>query len=171
MRKIIYYVTASLDGFIARPDGAIDWLLDTGPEDFGYSEFFETIDTVVLGRKTYEQALTFGEYPYPTKQSFLFSRTLHHAEHAEIVKMPVEEFVSEQKGRIGKDIWLVGGGEIAKAFFEAKAIDELIVFIQPILLGDGLPVAGHLGKDIRLRLKSGTPFPEGLVRLDYEVAR
>ena len=83
MRKIIYYVTASLDGFIARPNGGIDWLPEFEGEDFGYASFFDSIGTVVLGRKTYDQVLSFGDYPYSTKENFVFSKTLKNAEHAE----------------------------------------------------------------------------------------
>ena len=170
MRKIIYYVTASLDGFIARPNGSVDWLPEIEGEDFGYAKFFESIGTVVQGRKTYEQDLSFGDYPYSAKENFVFSKTLETAKHAEIVAEPVAKFAKNQKARPGKDIWLVGGGELAAAFFEARVIDRLIVFVQPILLGEGLRVAENLGQDVRLELEATEVFDQGLVRLDYRVS-
>lgn len=171
MRRFIYYLTASLDGFIARPDGSVDWLLDDDGDDFGFAEFFDGVDTVVMGRKTYDMALSFGEYPYSTKKGFIFSRSLSGSEHAEVVRGPVETFVAEQRALPGKDVWLVGGGETAKAFLQAGAIDELVVFIQPILLGEGLPLVRHLGRDVKLKLKSSRQFPSGLVQIEYEVVR
>lgn len=171
MRKVIYYLTASLDGFIARPDGTVDWLLEAEGEDFGFAEFFETIDTVVMGRKTYETALSFGPYPYSSKRSFIFSQSMTQSDHAQIVQTSVTEFVSEQKKQSGKDIWLVGGAEIAKAFFEANAIDQLIVFVQPILLGTGLPIVQSPGRDLKLRLIASQEYPAGLMRLDYQVSQ
>ena len=170
MREIIYYVTASLDGFIARPNGSVDWLPEFEGEDFGYAEFFESIGTVVLGRKTYDQVLSFGDYPYSAKDNFVFSKTLKTTEHAEIVTHPVAEFAEDQKARPGKDIWLVGGGELAAEFFRARVIDTLIVFVQPVLLGEGLSLAGHLGQDIKLELEATKAFDQGLVRLDYRVS-
>jgi dihydrofolate reductase len=133
------------------------------------TEFFESIGTVVQGRKTYEQVLSFGDYPYSAKENFVFSKTLKTAEHAEIVTQPVAEFSEEQKVRPGKDIWLVGGGELAAEFFRARVIDTLIVFVQPVLLGDGLTLAGHLGEDVKLELEGTKAFAQGLVRLDYHV--
>ncbi|GAA4430882.1 dihydrofolate reductase family protein [Bremerella cremea] len=170
MRKIIYFVTASLDGYIARPDGAIDWLTQAeGNEDFGFSEFLNSIDTVIQGRTTYEQVLTFGPYPYAEKQNYVFSRKLLQCQHAEIVRQPVTDFVRWIRKQPGKDIWLVGGGQLAASFLHAGVIDELKVFIQPIILGQGLPLVSYVGRDTRLKLKNSSTFQQGLVQIDYDI--
>ncbi|MBI1248807.1 dihydrofolate reductase [bacterium] len=172
MRKIIYFVTASLDGYIARPDGAIDWLVQAeGYEDFGFSQFLQSIDTVVQGRHTYEQVLSLGPYPYAEKQNFVFSRKLMQCQHAQIVRQPVSEFIRWVRSQPGKDVWLVGGGQLAASFLHAGAIDEVKVFTQPILLGHGIPLVAHIGRDTRLKVKNSQQFQQGLVQIDYEVVK
>ncbi|MHC2068872.1 dihydrofolate reductase family protein [Bremerella sp. T1] len=172
MRKIVYFVTASLDGYIARPNGAIDWLIQAeGDEDFGFSEFVRSIDTVVQGRKTYEHVLELGPYPYAEQKNFVFSRKMLQCQHAEVVRQPVADFVRWIHTQPGKDVWLVGGGQLAASFLHVGAIDELKVFIQPILLGEGLPLVTHIGRDTRLKVKNSHTFRQGLVQIDYEVLR
>lgn len=170
MRKIIYFVTASLDGFIARPCGSIDWLIQPeGSEDFGFAAFLDSIDTVIQGRNTYEQVLTFGPYPYADRQNYVFSRKLLQTQHAEVVRAAVPDFVGWLRKQPGKDIWLVGGGELAAAFFQARAVDEVKVFVQPVLLGEGLPLVKAIGRDIRLRMTHTQAYSQGLVQIDYDV--
>lgn len=168
LRRIIYFVATSLDGFLAREDGVIDWLFHD--QDYGFTEFFASIDTVLQGRKTYELALTFDEYPYAAKQDFIFSRSLRNPAHGVVVTQPITEFVAELKAKPGKDIWLVGGGGLAGAFFAARAIDALAVFVHPILLGRGRPFAANLAGDVRLGLTSTQSYESGLVRLSYNVS-
>ena len=165
--RIIYFVASSVDGFIARRDGSIDWLFHD--QDYGFSEFFENIKTVVQGRKTYEQVLTFGEYPYKSKENFVFSRTLTSCEHAELIDTSVAEFAETQRQRSGGDIWVVGGGALASAFLSAGVVDEVSVFVHPILLGDGLPLSPSLQHDVRLMLTDSNVFDTGLVELKYQV--
>jgi dihydrofolate reductase len=168
MRRIIYFVATSLDGFIARSNGAIDWLFTD--QDYGFSTFFAGIDTVLLGRKTYEQTLEFGEYPYQDKESFIFSHSKDSFRHGIAVHQSILEFAAHLQSKPGKDIWLVGGGELAGAFFAAKVVDELIVYVHPILLGSGLPLASSLPGDVVLRFEAAEPFETGLVKLRYTVA-
>jgi dihydrofolate reductase len=167
MRRIIYFVATSLDGYLAREDGGIDWLFHD--QEYGFTEFFASIDTVLQGRKTYELALTFDEYPYTTKQDFIFSRRLRNPAHGVVVTQPIPEFVAGLKAKPGKDIWLVGGGELAGAFFAARAIDTLAVYVHPILLGRGRPFAANLPGDVRLALAGTESYDSGLVRLSYAV--
>lgn len=170
LRKIIYFVTASLDGFVARADGRIDWLIQPeGNEDFGFAAFLASIDTVVQGRKTYEQVLTFGPYPYADRKNYVFSRKLLQTQHAEVVRQPVPDFVRWLRQQPGRDIWLVGGGELAAAFFQARAVDQVKVFVQPIVLGEGLPLVKDIGHDIRLQLTHTQAYRQGLVQMDYDV--
>ena len=167
MRRIIYFLAISLDGFLARSQGEIDWLFTD--QDYGFSGFFEEVDTVLLGRKTYEQVLTFGEYPYSTKQNFIFSRAAARFAHGTTVNQPVGKFAAELKSKPGKDIWLVGGGELAGHFFAAGAVDALVVYVHPILIGRGLALASGLPGDVRLKLEESKSYDTGLVRLSYHV--
>ena len=167
MRRIIYFVASSLDGFIARQGGEIDWLFTD--QDYGYTDFLAGIDTVVMGRKTYDLCLTFGEYPYKNQKSFVFSRKKADLVHAVAVDEPVAEFVARLRIEPGKDIWLVGGGELAGAFFAAGAVDEIQVFVHPILIGTGLPLAAGLLKDVKLVFQQTKAFDTGLVKLTYSV--
>lgn len=171
MRRVIYYVTTSLDGFIARPDGGIDWLQPDDGEDYGYPDFVSGVDTVILGRRTWDLLQTFGEYPYPDLQAFVFSRTLTQAEPATVVTDSVRDFVAGQRQRPGRNLWLIGGGQLAAAFFAADAVDEVMVFVQPVLLGQGRPLTDVLSRDVRLQFRSTRPFRSGVVGLHYDVLR
>lgn len=167
MRRVIYFVAMSLDGYLARPDGGIDWLLHD--QDYGFSEFFGSIDTVLLGRKTYDLARSFEEYPYSTKENYIFSRSLGACAHGTVVEEPIAQFVGHLLAMPGQDIWLVGGGELAGAFFAEQAVDDLIVFVHPILIGSGRSLAASLPEDVRLRLTGSEEFSSGLVKLAYSV--
>jgi len=167
MRTITYFVACSLDGFIARPDGGIDWLFHD--QDYGFTEFLESIDTVILGRRTWEQALTFGESPFAAKEHFIFSRSLEQCAAGSLVREPVAEFAQRVRTLPGRGIWLVGGGNLAGQFFDAGAVDRLIVFVHPILIHEGLPLAEGITGDVRLQLAGTHAFSTGLVRLEYHV--
>lgn len=167
MRPVVYFVATSLDGFIARPDGGIDWLFHD--QDYGFTEFLTGIDTVVMGRKTYEQMLTFGESPFKEKELFVFSRTLSRCDLGTVVRQPVDDFVREQKVRDGRGIWLIGGGDLAGHFFTARAVDRLIAFVHPVLIHRGLPLAAGVPNDVTLRLTDTHAFETGLVRLGYDI--
>lgn len=165
MRRIKLYIAASLDGFIARPDGAIDWLATEG--DYGYGPFYASIDTVVMGRKTYDTARSFGEYPYPDRAGFVFSRQRAGTvdENVTFVGGDVGEFADALRRRPGRDIWLVGGGELARSFFDRDLVDEIQLFVHPILLGSGVPLFPPRPGELRWRLLRSRAFPNGLVEL------
>lgn len=169
MRRIVYFVASSLDGFIARADGGIDWLFTD--QDYGYAAFLDSIDTVVMGRKTYDLCLSLGAYPYTNQKSYVFTRGNATFAHASAVREPVADFVARLRQEPGKDIWLVGGGELAGAFFAADAVDALQVFVHPRLIGTGLPLAVGLPRDVPLRLEETHAFTTGLVKLAYRVVR
>ena len=170
MRRIKLYIATSLDGYIARPDGGIDWLATEG--DYGYARFYDSIDTVVMGRRTYETALSFGDYPYPDKTGYVFSRARAGAidENVTYLSEDVEQFARDLRHRPGRDIWLVGGGELARAFFEKNLIDELDLFVHPVLLGSGIPLFVFRTGDLKLRLLRCQSWDNGLVELHYERA-
>ena len=171
MKKIILYIAASLDGYIARPDGAIDWLpID---QDYGYPQFLESISTVILGRKTYEQVLAFGEYPYLNQHNVILTHRsdISLPPNAEVWSDVSAERISSLREKSEKDIWLVGGSEVIRPFLELNAIDRLIVSICPILIGEGIPLFLPNSLQSRLKLANSQTFDSGLVQLTYDFIR
>ncbi|MFN7115697.1 MAG: dihydrofolate reductase family protein [Saprospiraceae bacterium] len=168
MRKIKLFIASSLDGFIARPDGALDWLPTDG-NDYGYHDFITTIDTTLMGGKTYRDVLKFGEFPYKNLQNFVFTRD------RAIKKNPNVKFVPEQichftqtlKNQAGKDIWLIGGSEIIAELYNTHLIDEYIITIIPTILGRGIPLFTALKKQAYLQLTNVKSYPSGVVQLLY----
>jgi dihydrofolate reductase len=168
MRKLILFIATSLDGFIAGPKGEIDWLFTD--QDYGYAEFYSTIDTVVMGRKTYDVSLSFGENSYPGTQAFVFSRTRdgERDDHATFVSGDISRFVTTLKFQTGRNIWLVGGGEIIRPLLQDDLIDEFRIFVHPIVLGSGIPLFPAPLSMKTLNFKECHAFGTGLVRLSYE---
>jgi len=163
MRKVRLFIASSLDGYIAREDGSVDWLFSDA--DYGYSEFYGSIDTVVMGRKTYEKSLEFEEHPFRGKKVYVFSRS---------VKEKGVEFVSDVVGFMkklvrskGKDIWLVGGSEIVSIFLNEGLIDEIILSIHPVILGRGIPLFKNVQKEVWLKMQKSVSFDSGLVQIHY----
>jgi dihydrofolate reductase len=138
MRKIVLYIAASLDGYIARPDGNIDWLTDKKynipDEDFGYSAFIDTIGTTLMGNSTYKAVLGMDmPFPYSDKKNYVFSRSEHaDTEYASFVKDNAVDFIEKLKEQPGKDIWLIGGGELNALVLNAGMLDEIILTYIPI---------------------------------------
>lgn len=173
MRKIILYIAQSLDGYIARKNGAIDWLPSGGDGDYGYSDFLSTIGTVLMGRKTYEQCLTFGEFPYRDKACYVFTRdeTKSKAEFVQFVHGGVVSLVRRWRASNKKnDIWLVGGAQLICEFQRHGLIDEYIITTCPILLGSGIPLFEENAAERKLTLQSQKAFKGGLVQSRYTKA-
>ena len=168
MRKIKLFIASSLDGFIAREDGGIDWLF-TG--DYGYAKFYNSIDTVLMGRKTYELGLKLGEY-YKGKRVIVFTKqkNLKKLENVEFVSNVVD-FTKKLLKTKGKDIWLVGGGEIVSLLLNNNLIDEILLFVHPIILGKGIPLFKNIKKEVKLKLIETFAYEGGLVKLYYKVSK
>lgn len=182
MRKVKYFVANSLDNFIARPDGSVEWLFNDGT-DYGMQEFFSSIDCMLLGRKTYEVAI--GMQPKRRKpkkakgktsggwgmKSFVFSRTLKVEPDDDFVVISEHagEFVRNLKHESGKDIWLMGGGELAGSLLNEAVVDEISLNIHPILLGKGIPLFAGLTKRIDLELIIFKAHKNGCVQVNYRV--
>jgi dihydrofolate reductase len=164
MRDLSYFVACSLDGFIAGPNGEIDWLATDG--DYHYSEFYRSIDTVVMGRKTYELGLSFPDYPYPGKQAYVFTRRNldPHRADVTVVKEPPDAFLAELKQKDGGKIWFVGGGELAGELMEAGLIDELVLTVHPVTLGKGIPLFAPHDRRMEWRVQGVHSWPNGLVQ-------
>lgn len=159
------FIAISLDGFIARRDGRIDWLsiVERPGEDHGFQKFYDSVDTIVMGRKTWETALGFEAWPYTGKRVVVLSKSTHRAMHGEdFFSGDVRELDLSRSKRT-----YVDGGNVIAQFLAAKRIDDLTIAIIPILLGDGTPLAPGLGRDVPLRLVQHRAFDSGLVQLEY----
>jgi dihydrofolate reductase len=172
------YIATSLDGFIAREDGAIDWLpgiesADEG-EDYGYHAFFDSVDALVMGRNSYEVARTFGDWPYGTKPVVvLTSRSIEIPESmaatVEAMSGSPAEVVQRLAERGAKHLY-VDGGKTIQAFLAEGLIQRLIITRVPVLIGSGIPLFGPVPADIHLRHVETRSYPNGLVMSEYEVA-
>lgn len=171
MLQVVYYVASSLDGFIATPDGGIDWLapFESSGEDYGYSAFYESIDAIIVGSTTFAQTLTFGEWPYPGKPVWVFSSRALEVDHDDVtVTHESPGTVAGQIERRGLSrAWLVGGGALAGSFLQAGLITEFVVSVIPIILGSGIPLFGASEAQTRLRLLAVTPYADGVCQLRY----
>jgi dihydrofolate reductase len=173
MRKVTFGGANSLDNYIARKDDAVDWLLWGDEAHQVMADYWKTIDTIVMGRKTYEVALRSGHGggSYPGVKTYVFSRTLKagEADGLTIVATDVVPFVRELKQQKGKDICLMGGGELARPLLEAGLIDELGFNIHPVLLGAGIPLFHVINRQVDLELLECRAFKNGCVLVKYRV--
>lgn len=174
MRKVILYIAVSLDGFIAKADGSVDWLhdptYDLEGEDFGYTNFYASIDTTLMGNETYKTVLGFDvPFPYPDKKNFVFTRTkpAEKAEFVEFISGDIVEFTRELKAENGKNIWLIGGGKIDALFLKHNLIDEMILTIIPRTLGAGIPLFDGATHERKFTFRECSSFKNGFVQLTY----
>jgi dihydrofolate reductase len=172
-RKFIVYVAVSADGFIARPDGSVDWLDRPNLKgDHGMGAFYRSIDTCILGRKTYDLTVRFGMAGgYAKKKNYVFSRTLSKAASPKVsvVSEDVTAFAERLRSEKGRDIWLVGGAELVAAFLDSGQVDEFIIHLIPTMIGEGIPLVAPRHRDVPLKLLTTKRFPDGVVRLHYAV--
>ena len=172
MRKVIVYIAASTDGYIARADGNLDWLsaVEVPGEDYGYKAFTERIDTVIMGRITYEKVLSFGiPYPHADKRSYIISRTLTESSNPaiEFYGGELTELIHRLKSQSGKDIFIDGGAQLVHTLLQQKAIDELIISTIPVLLGGGIRLFKEGFPEKKLKLQHVQSFASGLVQVHY----
>jgi len=166
MPKVVLFIATSLDGYIAGPAGEIDWLFHDA--DYGYTAFFDSVETLVMGRKTYELSLSFGEWPYGDKPAYVFTRRSPPDDpRVTFVAGDASGLISELRARSSKDIWLVGGGALVSTFLQEGLIDEFVISVHPQLLGAGIPLFAPGAPHRALRLIGVTPFESGLVQLHY----
>ena len=171
MPEVIYYVAASLDGYIATLDGDIEWLAPfEGPdEDYGYAQFYDSVQAVLLGRRTYETSLAFEQWPYPGKPCWVFSHGNIRSLSTDVIRTAQNpaEVMAEIATRGLQRAWLVGGGALAASFRAQGLITEYIVTIVPAVLGAGVPLFADSGPHERLELVEANSYPKGLVQLRY----
>ena len=170
------FVGASVDGFIARRDGGLDWLPAGGGEAHGYDEFIASVDTIVMGRRTFETVLGFGgPWPYGRKRVVVLSRRpldLSAARGGVVEQLggPPEEIAAKLAASGARHLY-VDGADTIQRFLRAGLVDRLVITRVPVLIGEGVPLFGSLPRDVRLRHVATRSFPSGLVQSEYEVVR
>jgi dihydrofolate reductase len=167
------YIASSLDGFIARKSGALDWLsiVERPNEDYGYERFHDSVDTMIVGRNTYDVVLGFDAWPYAGKRCVVLT-------HRSLAPRHGEEFFGGSPGELvarlereGAKRAYVDGGGVIQQFLAADLVDDITLSIIPILLGDGVPLFGPIGRDVRLRHAASRSFESGLVQIEYAVEK
>jgi dihydrofolate reductase len=174
------FIATSLDGYIARPDGAIDWLEKANGcvppgEDCGYAEFMSTVDAIVMGRNTFEQVLTFPDWPYADTPVWVVSRTLkqlppHLPQQVRLMAEEPRRLVARAH-ELGYGRLYIDGGRLIQSFLREGLITDLTITTIPVLIGQGRPLFGDTGSDIPLQLVSSRAYPFGFVQSVYAVQR
>ncbi len=175
-RKVIVSVATSTDGYIARADGAVEWLDRPAPKGhYGMGAFLKSIDTILWGRKTYEMALGFGEKataPLGQSRNYVFGRRpASVAPGFEWVEEPLPEFMRALRGRPGKDVWVMGGASLIGSLLDACEVDAIVMHVIPVLIGEGIPLLAPRHRLVPLHLDSVRKFADGVVGLHYRVER
>jgi dihydrofolate reductase len=178
-RKIVVSIAISADGFIGRRDGSVDWLDRPQPKgNYGMGAFYRSIDTILWGRKTCDMAVGFQEKGVagsafdPSVKNYVFTRTLQPSpapKGVEFVNEPVKAFAARLRAAKGKDIWMMGGAEIIASFLDEDEIDEFIISVVPVFIGEGIPLIAPRHRTVPLKLISSTKFTDGVVNLHYSV--
>jgi len=163
------FIAASLDGFIARADGSIDWLslVEHEGEDYGYRAFLDSVDTIVVGRSTYELALGFEPWPYADKRCVVLTTSARDPRHGEEFFSGSVRDLCARLDQEGSKRAYVDGGAVIQQFLKEGLITELTLSLVPVLIGEGIRLFGATGRDVPLRLESARGFSSGLVQLRY----
>lgn len=167
---VILFIAASLDGYIAGPDDDLSWLFTDA--DYGFSSFYADVDTLIMGRGTYDVIRGMGEWPYPGKRTIVVSRSADleiDTELTEVYSADLPGLVEHLRNEECKNVWLVGGGELVRSFLKQGLLDEITVSMHPILLGTGVPLFPGGFPRTMLMLKDTTVFDGGLVQINYHV--
>ncbi|MFK8057255.1 MAG: dihydrofolate reductase family protein [Saprospiraceae bacterium] len=176
MQKVTLYIAISLNGKIAKPDGSVAWLENIpNPDllDYGYADFYQSIGTTIQGRSSYDQVISWDiDFPYAGKTNFVFTRKqgLANTEHVTFISEDHVAFVKNLKSEKGDGIWLIGGGQLNTMFLNERLVDELRVFVMPIVLSEGIELFESLPNETALMLKSSNSYPTGVVELRYGLA-
>jgi len=175
MRKIKLFIAISLNGKIADSTGNVYWL-DSIPNpnniDHGYAEFYKSIDTTIQGNNTYNQIMSWGiEFPYSDKKNYVLThkKGLENTENVEFISENHISVIKQIKNQKGKDIWLIGGGQINTMLLNENLIDEIQIFTMPIIISNGIELFENLPKETHLKLIKTKLYSTGAVELKYKV--
>jgi len=178
MGKVLLYIASSLDGLIARENGDISWLdsFNSPNEDYGYTALKKKTGALVMGARTYEKMLSFGEWPEDKNNpTYVVSKKqLEGVKGVNIIfwrKGSLAKLASQIKKSTKKDVWLVGGAKLAQGFLKEKLVDEIILSIIPVVLGNGISLFGEAGKETSLKLLKEKAYANGIVQLHYKVLK
>ena len=173
MRNIKLYSAVSLDGYIAREDGNVDWLsypqFEIKGSDYGYGNFYKDIDTTLMGYKTFEFVLNYdGPFPYPNKKNYVFTRQKRDPyKEVEFIQDDIVSFCQDLKAMEGGSIWLVGGGQINSLLIKNNLVDEIMLTVFPLILGSGIPLFPGDLPETGLSLTDTISYKNGIVQLHY----
>jgi dihydrofolate reductase len=173
--EVVYYVATSLDGYIATPDGGVEWLtpFQTGSEDYGYANFYRSIDALVMGSRTYEVSLDLGPWPSPDKPTWVFTRRQLRIAHPSVTLTSAEpgDLLRQLAQRGLKHVWLMGGGQLASSFRADGLISQYIIAVVPVFLGTGIALFAAGSPSDALTLSDVKSHSSGIVQLSYEPRR
>lgn len=169
MRQVKLYIAASLDGKIAGNNHDLDWLPQPEDDDYGYGELLHSIDTILMGYTTYKVTSDFGDWPYKDKTSYIFTRDTTKSSNGDVTLIAEDpvSFTSNLKKQSGKDIWLVGGGNIITQLHDAGLIDEYIIAIVPVVLGKGIELFPSINREQSLQLQKHKVYGNGVAMMYY----
>jgi dihydrofolate reductase len=177
--KVSVFIATSLDGYIARPDGDVSWLEDVDPfgegDDGGFGQFFGSVDVLVMGRGTFEKVLEFDPWPYGTKPVIVLSKSLTEIpeklrDRVRIDASTPHDLMEKLAGEGFKKVYL-DGGMVIQSFLREGLVDDMVLTVIPVLIGEGVPLFGDLEKDIKLRLLETRSWENGVVQSKYQVLR
>jgi dihydrofolate reductase len=173
VRKVVYGVGISLDGYIARPDGSVDFLFM--PKDYSMAQFFKRVDTAAMGRKTYEAGLKMsgGQFSNWGMNCYVFSHSQEAGDRGGVtfLRDTPKEWLERERKKKGKDIWLMGGGELVRTFLQDDLVDELYLGVVPTLIGEGILAFANAFPQREFALVENKSFSKGLIALRYERLR
>lgn len=171
MRKLILQVAVSLDGYIEGPNGEYDWCFTD--QDYGMTEFMQSVDSLFIGRKSYELTQTMGEAamaPFAHLATYVFSTTLTEVKPgATLIYKNIEEEVKRIKNNPGKDIWLFGGASLTTSLLNAGLLDEISLAVHPLMLGSGKKLISDIQNRVPLQLRDTKVYSTGLVAMTYSL--
>ena len=178
-RRIIISCATSADGYIARSDGSVDWLnRPRTAGDYGMVAFFKTIDTIIMGRGTYDWSQAFnkkgGGDTFSSKvKTYVFTHNPPKKTDGsvEFINEPIKEFAQRLRAKPGKDIWMMVGGGVTASFLDAGELDEFVIHVIPTFIGEGIPLVAPERRDVQLKLIESHAYKDGVVKLHYEVLR
>ncbi|SFQ39074.1 dihydrofolate reductase family protein [Salibacterium halotolerans] len=171
-RSVVLFIAASLDGFIAAKNESLEWLFKVeGEGDNGFAAFYETVDTILMGKRTYDWVMKqdFKEFPYKNKECYVFTSSPHeNTGNVQFVHDDINNFVNKLKINNGKNIWVVGGGELLHSFIQEGLVDEFIITIAPTIIGSGIPLFKEGNHQLGLSLIESKTFNQ-FITLHYQV--